>query len=179
MKCMMSFAHFTSQGSAFRVRGPVCQVCVGVANFALTLTDYHAQQLPFCHGLPWQHPWWVLWMLMKQQWLLWMLKEQQALPIAWQTIPATRMIFTCAGRKKRRAARGRTDVEDQPYEDPNMQVSVQSLPACMHYTKCVTACLIERQRACRLLCAVWPYGGYSQRLLQAKPLLVVQGGNCE
>ena len=27
------------------------------------------------------------------------------------------------GRKKRRAARGRTDVGDQPYEDPNMQVS--------------------------------------------------------
>ena len=27
-----------------------------------------------------------------------------------------------AGRKKRRAARGRTDVGDQPYEDPNMQM---------------------------------------------------------
>ena len=29
-----------------------------------------------------------------------------------------------AGRKKRRAARGRTDVGDQPYEDPNMQMVV-------------------------------------------------------
>ena len=27
-----------------------------------------------------------------------------------------------AGRKKRRAARGRTDVGEQPYEDPNMQM---------------------------------------------------------
>ena len=28
----------------------------------------------------------------------------------------------CSGRKKRRAARGRTDVGEQAYEDPNMQM---------------------------------------------------------
>lgn len=35
-----------------------------------------------------------------------------------------RLIWGCAvaGRKKRRAARGRTDVGEQPYEDPNMQM---------------------------------------------------------
>lgn len=38
------------------------------------------------------------------------------------------------GRKKRRAARGRTDVGDQPYEDPNMQVSSRFLtsPLAQH-----------------------------------------------
>ena len=30
--------------------------------------------------------------------------------------------FAVAGRKKRRAARGRTDVGEQPYEDPNMRM---------------------------------------------------------
>ena len=50
--------------------------------------------------------------------------KQQSLLAAQCTVPAIQVVFTCAGRKKRRAARGRTDVEDQPYEDPNMQVRV-------------------------------------------------------
>ena len=47
---------------------------------------------------------------------------QDGMSVSWDLSAPCQIALMHTGRKKRRAARGRTDVGEQPYEDPNMQM---------------------------------------------------------